>query len=87
MKTSKRVSEIPIKFGNVVLEKKGEMSWTNHVRNEAVLQRVKEERNIPQTIKRKAKWFCHILHRNCPLKTFLVVVMLGVCCNISVSTW
>jgi len=32
------------------------MSWTNHVRNEAVLQRVKVERNIPQTIKRKANW-------------------------------
>jgi hypothetical protein len=44
------------------------MSWTNHVRYEGVLQRVKEERNIPQTIKRKANRICHILHRNCPLK-------------------
>jgi len=48
------------------------MSWTDHVRNEAVLQTVKEERNIPQTIKRrKANWICHILHRNCPLKNIL----------------
>jgi hypothetical protein len=48
------------------------MSWTNQVRNEAVLQRVKEERNIPHTIKqRKANWICHILHRNCPLKNIL----------------
>jgi len=44
------------------------MSWTNHVRNEAVLQRVKVERNMPQTIKRKANWICHILHRNFLLK-------------------
>jgi hypothetical protein len=41
------------------------------VRNEAVLQRVKEERNSPQTIKRKANWICHILHRNYPLKNIL----------------
>jgi hypothetical protein len=27
------------------------ISWTNHVRNEEVLQRVKEDRNILQTIK------------------------------------
>jgi len=31
------------------------ISWTNHVRNEEELQRIKEERNILQTIKgRKA---------------------------------
>jgi hypothetical protein len=43
------------------------MSWADHVRYEAVLQRVKEERNIPQTTKRrKANWIRHILHRNCP---------------------
>jgi hypothetical protein len=35
------------------------------VRNEEVLQRVKEERIIVQTIKRrKANWIGHILHRN-----------------------
>ena len=27
------------------------ISWSNHVRNDEVLQRVKEERNIIQTIK------------------------------------
>jgi hypothetical protein len=38
----------------------------NHVSNEEVLQRIKEERNILQTIKgRKANWICHILCRNC----------------------
>jgi hypothetical protein len=29
------------------------ISWTDRVRNEEVLHRVKEERNILQTIKRK----------------------------------
>jgi hypothetical protein len=39
------------------------------VRNEEVLHRVKEERNILHTIKRrKANWIGHILRRNCRLK-------------------
>jgi hypothetical protein len=39
------------------------------VRNEEVLHRVKEERNIVHTIKRrKANWIGHILRRNCLLK-------------------
>ena len=39
------------------------------MRNEEVLQRVKEEKNILQTIKRrKANWIGHIWHRNCLLK-------------------
>jgi hypothetical protein len=29
-----------------MLEKDGEISWTDHVRNEEVLLRVKEQRNI-----------------------------------------
>jgi hypothetical protein len=45
------------------------ISWTDRVRNEDVLQRVKEERNILHTIKRrKANWIGHILRRNCLLK-------------------
>jgi hypothetical protein len=45
------------------------ISWTDRVRNEEVLQRVKEERNIVHTIKRwKANWIGHILRRNCLLK-------------------
>ena len=45
------------------------ISWTHHVRNEEVLQRVKEERNILQTIKRrKAKRIVYILLRNCLIK-------------------
>jgi hypothetical protein len=45
------------------------ISWTDRVRNEEVLHRAKEERNIVHTIKRrKANWIGHILHRNCLLK-------------------
>jgi hypothetical protein len=45
------------------------ISWTDHVRNEEVLQRVKEERNILHEIsKRKANWIGHILCRNCLLQ-------------------
>jgi hypothetical protein len=37
--------------------------------NEEVLQRVKEKRNILQTIKRRnTNWIGHILCRNCLLK-------------------
>jgi hypothetical protein len=45
------------------------ISWTDRVRNEEVLHRVKEERNILHTIKRrKANWIGHILRRNCLLR-------------------
>ena len=45
------------------------ISWTNHVRNEEVLLRVNEQRNILHEIrKRKANWIAHILCRNCLLK-------------------
>jgi hypothetical protein len=43
--------------------------WTDRVRNMEVLHRVKEERNIIHTIKRrKAKLIGHILRGNCLLK-------------------
>ena len=45
------------------------ISWTNHVRNEEVLLRVNEQRNILHEIrKRKANWIGHNLRRNCLLK-------------------
>jgi hypothetical protein len=45
------------------------ISWTDHVRNEEVLLRVKEQRNIVDEIsKRKANWIGHILRRNCLLQ-------------------
>jgi hypothetical protein len=44
------------------------ISWADRVRNEA-LERVEEERNILQTVKRrKSKMIGHILRRNCLLK-------------------
>jgi hypothetical protein len=45
------------------------ISSTDHVRNEEVLVRVKEQRNILHEIcKRKANWIGHILRRNCLLQ-------------------
>jgi hypothetical protein len=53
-------------FFNISVEK---ISWTDHGRNEKVLLRVKEQRNILHEIpKRKAKWIGHILRRNCLLQ-------------------
>jgi len=44
------------------------ISWTDHVRNEEVLLRVKEQRNILHEIsKGKPNWIGHILRRNCLL--------------------
>jgi len=46
-----------------------EISWTNHVRNEEVLLRVNEQRNmLHETRKRTSIWIGHILRRNCLLK-------------------
>ena len=45
------------------------ISWTDSVRNEEVLHRVKEERNILLAMKRrKPDWIGHILRRDCLLK-------------------
>jgi hypothetical protein len=47
------------------------ISWTDRARNE-VLHRVREERNIRQTIKRrKAEWIGQFLRGNCLLKHFI----------------
>jgi hypothetical protein len=46
-----------------------EISWTDHLRNEEVLLRVKGQRNILHEIsKRKANWIGEILRRNCLLR-------------------
>ena len=47
------------------------ISYTDHVRNDGVLQRVKEDRYIPQRDRRKANWIGHTLHRNCLWKHVL----------------
>ena len=41
------------------------ISWTDQVRNEEVLLRLNEQRNIlHEIIKQKANWVGHILRRN-----------------------
>jgi hypothetical protein len=51
-----------------VLQKDGDQ-LDGYVRNEEVLQRIKEERNILHRVKRrKANWIGHILRRICLLK-------------------
>jgi hypothetical protein len=45
------------------------ISWTDHVRNEEVLLRVKEQRNVLHEMsKRTANFIGHILCRNCLLR-------------------
>ena len=45
------------------------INWTDHVRNEEVLLRVNEQRDVlHEIIKLKANWIGHILRRNCLLK-------------------
>jgi hypothetical protein len=45
------------------------ISWTDHVSNEEVLLRVKEQRNFLHEIrKRNANWIGHILPRKCLLQ-------------------
>jgi hypothetical protein len=45
------------------------IDWMDRVRNEEVLHRVKEKRNILHTMKvRKANWIGHILRKNYLLK-------------------
>jgi hypothetical protein len=54
------------------------ISWTDHVRNEEVLLRIKEHRNILHEIsKRKANWIGHILWRNCLLQRVIEGMMKG----------
>ena len=53
----------------MVLEKDGKISWTDHVKNEEVLLRVKEQKNIVHEIhKWKVNCIGHILRRNCLLQ-------------------
>jgi hypothetical protein len=43
--------------------------WTDPIRDEKVLHRFKEERNILHTLRiRKVNWIGHIWHKNCLLK-------------------
>jgi len=53
--------------------------WTDHVRNEGVLLRANEQRNILHEVrKRKANWIGHILRRNCLLQQVIEGKIKGV---------
>jgi hypothetical protein len=46
-----------------------EISWTDHMKNEKVLHRIKDKMNILHEIsKRKGNWIGHILRINCLLQ-------------------
>jgi hypothetical protein len=50
------------------------ISWTDRATKEEVLHRVKEDRNIVRTIKRReVKWIGHIWCENCLLKQVIEV--------------
>jgi hypothetical protein len=54
-------------------------SWTEHMRNEEVLLRVKEQRNIIHEISKwKANWILYILCRNCLLRQVIEGKIKGV---------
>jgi hypothetical protein len=56
------------------------ISWTDHVTNEDVLQRVEEHRNILHTLKSKNNaWIGHILPRNCLLNHVIEGKIEGKC--------
>jgi len=56
----------------VVLEKDGEINWTNPVRNEEVIKRVKEERHILHGMKLKYNDFIRdVLRSMCLLKRII----------------
>jgi hypothetical protein len=58
--------------------RKAKIGLTDRVINEAVMYRVKEERNILRKMKRrKANWIDHILRRNCLLKHDIEVKIRG----------
>jgi hypothetical protein len=67
--TSESRSEIPGKFEMWCSGRMEKIGQTNLVRNEDVLHRIKEKKNILHKIKRmKANWIDHIQLRNCLLK-------------------
>ncbi|KAJ4428641.1 hypothetical protein ANN_24686 [Periplaneta americana] len=47
------------------------VKWTDRIRNEAVLERVSEERMMLKLIRRKRNWLGHWLRINCLLKDAL----------------
>jgi hypothetical protein len=69
--TLRRVDQKCMESFEMCWRRMEKISWTDRVRNEEILHRVKEMRNILRTIKRrKVNWIGHILRGNClPSKT------------------
>jgi hypothetical protein len=54
------------------------ISWTDRVNNEAILHKVKKERNMRHRIRRrKSNWIGQILSRNCLLSHINEVKIIG----------
>jgi hypothetical protein len=54
------------------------INWTDHVKNEEVLLKVKEEiNNVHEISKWKANWFGHILRRKYLLRPFIEAKIKG----------
>jgi hypothetical protein len=67
--TSESRSEIPEQLFSGCWRRMEKISWAHRVRNEEVLHKVKEERDIIHTVKRrKDNWIGHMLCKNCLLK-------------------
>jgi hypothetical protein len=57
------------KINSLIWKRMEKIRWTDRVRNEEVLLRVKEQRNILHAVSKwKANWIGHILRRNCLLR-------------------
>jgi hypothetical protein len=67
--TLRKVDQKYLEGSGMCWRRMEKISWTDCVRYKEVLHRVKKERNILHTIKRrKHNWIGHILRRNCILK-------------------
>jgi hypothetical protein len=70
--TLRKVDQKYLESYDVWYWRRMEISWSDRVRNEEVLHRLKQERNILHAVKRrKANWIGHILYRNCLLRHFI----------------
>jgi hypothetical protein len=69
MYSNNKVNKTFILLFDCIGRRMEKISWTDRVRKDEVLHRVKEERNILQTIKtRKATWIGNIWCSNCLLE-------------------
>ena len=66
LETYESISEIARKISKLVRRRIEKISRADRVRNEEILRRVEEEKNVLHTEKRgNANWFGHLLSRIC----------------------